>query len=66
MNEQRMFPLALWLANADRERERRAAANARRAPRTPRATVRQSVGQSFVRFGQRLAGEPNLKPIRSR
>ena len=66
MNEKQLFPLALYLANDSRERERRAAASARRAPRAPRATVRQSVGQSFVRFGQRLAGEPNLKPIRSR
>ncbi len=66
MNEKQLYPLALYLANADRERELRLAASARRAPRRPRPSVRRSVGRSFVRFGERLAGEPNLKPIRSR
>ena len=66
MNEQRLFPLALWLVNAERERELRFAAQARRVPRAPRTPIRQTVGQFLVRFGQRLAGEATLKPIRSR
>ncbi len=66
MNEKQLYPLALYLANADRERELRLAARARRAPRRPRSSVRMSVGRSFVRFGERLAGEPNFKPVRSR
>jgi hypothetical protein len=66
MNDKQLYPLALYLANAEREREIRYAARARSARRRPQRSVRQSVGRSFVRFGQRLAGEPNLKPIRSR
>ena len=66
MNDKQLFPLALYLANAERERQLRDAAFARRVPRRPRASVRRTVGRSVVRFGQRLAGEPNLKPVRSR
>jgi hypothetical protein len=66
MNEKQMYPLALYLANDRRNRELRAAERARRVPSQARPSVRQTVGQSFVRFGTRLAGEPNLKPVRSR
>ncbi len=66
MNQKQLFPLALFLAYEKREREFREAAEARRVSRPARASVRRSVGRSFVRFGQRLAGEPSLKPVRSR
>jgi hypothetical protein len=66
MNEKQLFPMALYLANDRREREVHAAARERSVPRRPRPSIRQSVGQSLVRFGVRLAGEPNLKPVRSR
>jgi hypothetical protein len=66
MNERQQYPLALYLANDRRDREFRAAARERNVPSQPRFPVRRFVGQSVVRFGQRLAGEANLKPVRSR
>ena len=67
MNEQQQsYPLALYLANDRREREFRAAARERSVAHQPQSSVRQFVGQSVVRFGERLAGEANLKPVRSR
>jgi hypothetical protein len=66
MHDKSFFPLALYLANASRERDLRAAADERRVPRQPRLSVRRSVGQFLVRFGERLAGEPALKPARFR
>jgi hypothetical protein len=66
MNDKSFYPLALYLAYASRERDLRAAADERLAPRKPRASVRRSVGQLIVQFGERLAGEPALKPARFR
>jgi hypothetical protein len=66
MENRKLFPLALYLVNDMRERELRAAADARRVPSQPRPSVRRSVGRSFVKLGERLAGEPSLKPARSR
>jgi hypothetical protein len=66
MNEKQLCLPDLYLANDRREREFRAMALERSVPRQSRPSVRQSVGQSFVRFGARVAGEPNLKPVRSR
>jgi len=66
MNEKQLYPLALYLAKARREDELREAEDIRRLPRQPRPSVRRSVGQSLVRLGERLAGEPNLKPARFR
>jgi hypothetical protein len=66
MNEKPLFPLALYLANESRERERRAAASARRVPSQPRTSLRWAVGRSFVRLGERLAGEAPFQPVRSR
>jgi hypothetical protein len=54
------------MANYRREREFRAMELERSVPRQSRPSARQSVGQSFVRFGVRLSGEPNMKPVRSR
>ena len=61
-----IYPLALYLAVDAREREIRAAERARLAPAQPRRSVRRSVGRSIVTIGIRLAGEPSLKPVRSR
>ncbi|HEV8546095.1 MAG TPA: hypothetical protein VGQ64_07355 [Candidatus Limnocylindrales bacterium] len=66
MENRPLYPLALYLANATRERELRAAARARLAPREPRRSVRQAVGRSLVRAGERLAGEPSLELVRFR
>jgi len=66
MNDKSFFPLALFLANAARDRDLRVAADERRARRKPRASARRFVGQLIVRFGERLAGEPTLKPARFR
>jgi hypothetical protein len=66
MQNKSFYPLALYLVNEARERELRAAADARRVPRQPRPPVRWSVGRSLVRFGERLAGEPSLNPARFR
>jgi hypothetical protein len=66
MNEKHLFPLALYLANDRREREFRANDRERSVPRQPRPSVRRSVGQSIVRFGERLAGDPYLEPARFR
>ena len=66
MENRPLFPLALYLANEAREREMREAARARRVPRRPRRSVRLAVGQSLVRVGERLAGEPSYGLARSR
>ena len=66
MENRPLYPLALYLANAARERELRAAAQARLAPRQPRRSFRRVVGQSLVRAGARLAGEPSLELARFR
>jgi hypothetical protein len=66
MENRPLYPLALYLANDAREREMRAAADARRAPRQPRRSVRQAVGQSLVRAGERLAGEQSFELARFR
>jgi hypothetical protein len=66
MEEQRLYPLALYLANAAREDDLRAAADARRVPRQPRRSLRLAVGQSLVRVGERLAGEQSLELARFR
>jgi hypothetical protein len=66
MENQRLYPLALYLANAAREDDLRAAAAARRAPRRPRRSFRLAVGQSLVRAGERLAGEQSLELARFR
>jgi uncharacterized protein YciW len=66
MENRPLFPLALYLANATRERELRAAARARLAPRERRQSVRQAVGRSLVRAGERLAGEPSFELARFR
>jgi hypothetical protein len=66
MENRPLFPLALYLANDARERDRRAAADARQIPRQPRRSVRLSVGRSLVRGGARLAGEQSLELARFR
>ena len=66
MENRPLFPLALYLANEARDRELRYAARARRVPSRPRRSFRLAVGQSIVRVGVRLAGEPNLELARSR
>lgn len=66
MENQRLFPLALYLANDARDRELRAAARARLVARKPRRSFRLAVGQSLVRVGARLAGEAPLELARSR
>ena len=66
MNMRQQYPLDLYLANDRREREFRAVARERSVPSQPRFAVRRVVGQSVVRFGERLAGEANLRPVRSR
>ena len=66
MENQRLYPLALYLANAAREDDLRAAAEARQFPRQPRRSVRLAVGRSLVRAGARLAGEQSLEPARFR
>jgi len=66
MNEKQLFPLALYLANDRREREFQANERERSVARQRRLSVRRSVGQSIVRFGERLAGEAYRAPVRSR
>ena len=66
MENRPLFPLALFLANEARDREFRAAARARLVPRQPRQSVRRAVGQSLVRAGARLAGEPSFELARFR
>ena len=66
MENQRLYPLALYLANDAREREIRAAERARLVPVQPRQSVRQNVGRSIVKIGARLAGEPSLELARFR
>jgi hypothetical protein len=66
MNNRPLYPLALYLAINDREREIRAAERARLVPARPRQSVRKNIGRSIVRIGLRLAGEPSLELARSR
>ena len=55
----------LRLVNERHEEEFRQAAEARLFAR-PSQSIRQAVGQSIVKIGERLAGEPSLKLARSR
>ena len=55
----------LRLVNERHEQEIRQAAQARLFAR-PSQSIRQAVGQSIVRIGERLAGEPSLELARSR
>ena len=55
----------LRLVNERHADEIRQAAEARRFAR-PSQSIRQTVGQSIVRIGARLAGEPSLELARSR
>jgi hypothetical protein len=66
MENRSLFPLALYLVNEDRERAFRAAAQRRLVAAKPRRSLRLAVGQSLVRVGERLVGEPNLELARSR
>ena len=66
MENRPLYPLALYLANEARDRDRRDAARARLVPRRPRRSIRQSIGQSLVRLGERLAGEASFEPARFR
>jgi hypothetical protein len=66
MENKSLFPLVLFLANERRDRELRDAARARLVQNQPRRSVRLVVGQSLVRVGERLVGEPNLELARSR
>ncbi|HKG20129.1 MAG TPA: hypothetical protein VKB00_10350 [Candidatus Limnocylindrales bacterium] len=66
MENRSIYPLALYLANDARDREMRDADRARRVPSQPRRSIRQAVGQSLVRVGARLAGEPSLELARFR
>ena len=66
MENRPLFPLALYLANEARDRQLRDAARRRLVPNQPRRSVRRAVGQSLVRAGERLAGEPSFELARSR
>jgi hypothetical protein len=66
MENRSIYPLALYLANDARDREMRDADRARRVPSQQRRSIRQAVGQSLVRVGARLAGEPSLELARFR
>jgi hypothetical protein len=66
MENRSIYPLALFLANDARDREIRDAARARRVASQPRRSIRQALGQSLVRVGERLAGEPSLELARFR
>jgi hypothetical protein len=66
MNNRPLYPLALYLAINNREREIRAAERARLVPAQPRRSGRKSVGRAIARIGLRLAGEPSLELARSR
>jgi hypothetical protein len=65
-NEMQTFAeYQLRLVNERHAEEFRQAAEARRFAR-PSQSIRQTVGQSIVRIGERLAGEPSLELARSR
>ena len=66
MQKLNRHPLVLYLVNEARAREIRAAALVRQVPRRPRKPLRRSIGQSIVRLGERLAGEPSFELARSR
>ena len=66
MENRSLFPLALYLANEERSRAYREAELRRQVVRQPRRSFRLAVGQSLVRVGERLVGEPNLELARSR
>ncbi len=55
----------LRLVNERHAEEFRQAAVARQFAR-PSQSIRRAVGQSIVRIGERLAGEPSLELVRSR
>jgi hypothetical protein len=66
MNEKQLCLPDLYLAIDRRQREFREMELERMVPRRSGPSIRQSVGQSVVRFGVRVSGEPNLNPVRSR
>jgi hypothetical protein len=66
MENRPLFPLVLYLVNERRDRELRDAARARLVQNQSRRSVRQAVGQSLVRAGVWLVGDPNLELARSR
>jgi hypothetical protein len=55
----------LWLINERRAEDFRQAAISRQFE-TPAPSIRRAVGTLIVRFGTRLAGEPNYTLARSR
>jgi len=55
----------LWLVNERRAEDFRQAAISRRFE-SPAPSMRRAVGTLIVRFGTRLAGEPNYSLARSR
>jgi hypothetical protein len=55
----------LWLINARRAEDFRAAAISRQFE-TPRPSIRRAIGTRIVRLGSRLAGEPTYGLAQSR
>jgi hypothetical protein len=55
----------LWLINALIAEDIQRAENARRFQR-PAPSIRRAIGTTIVRFGTRLAGDPNYTLARSR
>jgi hypothetical protein len=55
----------LRLAN-ERISERLHAASIARLVQSQPSTIRRSIGHSIIRIGERLAAEPNLRPVQSR
>jgi hypothetical protein len=55
----------LWLINERRAEDFRQAAISRQFE-TPAPSIRRAIGTLIVRFGTRLAGEPNYTLARSR
>ena len=66
MENRPLFPLALYLVNEAREREHRARGPSPAGAEPASSIVRLAVGQSIVRVGARLAGEPTTELARSR
>ena len=65
-NEMQSYPtIQLRLINEMRAEQIRQAAISRRFE-TPAPSIRRAIGTSIVRFGTRLAGEPNYTLARSR
>jgi hypothetical protein len=57
--------LQLRLANELLAQRLLDASNARLAASLARPSIRQSIGHSIIRIGERLAAEPNLQPART-